>query len=160
MTASYLIESSPEDFTIMQVPAVPTVVVARDCVRQDQLPELYDSTFASLGATAAAGEISITGPAIGLYLRMDDTLDIEIGFPGQISGETAAIASELPAGKVARMVYHGSYDGLPLAWAECVSRIAGEGLQVAGACWEAYVTEPTPELDPADLRTDLYCVVA
>jgi hypothetical protein len=28
-------------------------------------------------------------------------------------------------------------------------------LEPAASCWEVYTTEPSPEMDPADLRTQL-----
>ena len=34
-----------------------------------------------------------------------------------------------------------------------------QGLTPAGPMWEVYVTDPTPEMDPASLRTDLFVLV-
>lgn len=36
-----------------------------------------------------------------------------------------------------------------------MQQVAADGRQPALPFWEVYVTEPSPEMDPATLRTDL-----
>lgn len=149
------------EFQLLDAPAVPTVVVKRAEVTATHLPELFDATFARFHAAIAEGVVAPSGPPFGLYLRMEDTLDIEIGFPGVLqSPDENLVASELPAGRIASAQYWGGFDGLPLAWAEFVSHVAGQGLSVAGPCWESYVTMPEPNMDPTTIRTDLFCAVS
>jgi hypothetical protein len=33
--------------------------------------------------------------------------------------------------------------------------VVAQGLRPGSVMWELYVTEPTPDIDPADLRTEL-----
>ena len=35
--------------------------------------------------------------------------------------------------------------------------IGGMGRAPGSPFWEVYVTEPSPDMDPATLRTDLFC---
>lgn len=54
------------------------------------------------------------------------------------------------------MVHHGGYDGLDASWDRLQRWVAEQGLTPASGFWEVYLTEPTPEGDPADNRTALY----
>lgn len=148
------------EFQLIDAPATPTVVVKRAGVQQSQLPELFDATFARLHAAITDRVVAPAGPPFGLYLRMEDTLDIEIGFPGTLVAEDSNLgASELPGGRIATAQYWGGFGGLGLAWAEFVRMVAEAGATVAGPCWESYVGIPKPGMDPNALRTDLYCVI-
>ena len=69
------------------------------------------------------------------------------------------VASKLPAANVAVTSYVGPYDGMGQAWGDFMGQISAMGFAPGNPFWETYVTEPTPDTDPATLRTDLYCVV-
>jgi effector-binding domain-containing protein len=56
---------------------------------------------------------------------------------------------------VARLVHQGGYDQLGAAWDRLRSWIDGQGLTPGRELWEVYVTEPSPDIDPATLRTEL-----
>ena len=53
------------------------------------------------------------------------------------------------------MVHAGSFDTLSSAWERLGSWINDQGLTPTQVYWEVYLTEPTPDMDPADLRTEL-----
>ena len=65
-------------------------------------------------------------------------------------------ASELPAGTIARTTYVGGYDGLGAAWGAFLGEIGASGRAPDVPFWEVYVTEPSPDADPATMRTDLF----
>lgn len=135
----------------------PTAVV-RATVAMDQIRDFYDTAFgAVIDATTEQG-VGVLA-AFGHYLSAPtDTVELEVGFttdrPITAVGEVAA--GELPGGEVARATYLGGYDGLGAAWQELFDWVTGQGRTVGESMWEVYVTEPSPELDPATLRTDLY----
>ena len=54
------------------------------------------------------------------------------------------------------MVHEGGYDSLGESWGRLQDWVARQGLQTAGDLWEVYLTEPTPDGDPAANRTALY----
>jgi effector-binding domain-containing protein len=93
---------------------------------------------------------------------VSDTADLEVGFPTDrpVTAVGGVTASSLPAGRVVRSVHHGSFDGLPQAWERLATWIADQGLTPSGPVWEVYLTEPRPDMDPADLRTELNWPVA
>jgi len=62
---------------------------------------------------------------------------------------------EIAGGPAITAEYQGGYDGLPDAWAEVEEYRAGRDLAVRGDFLEEYVTEPTPDGDPALNRTRL-----
>lgn len=64
-------------------------------------------------------------------------------------------ASELPAGRVAVRSYIGGYDGLGNAWGQFMQDVAAQGEKPSRTFWEVYCTEPTPDGDPSQNRTDL-----
>ena len=53
------------------------------------------------------------------------------------------------------LVHEGSFDELGSSWGRLGQWIAAAGLTPGEDMWEVYVTEPSPDMDPADLRTEL-----
>jgi DNA-binding transcriptional ArsR family regulator/effector-binding domain-containing protein len=110
-----------------------------------------------MGAVAAQG-ITPTGPWLTHHLRMDpDTFDFEICVPIPTSVEPVGRvkAGRLPAAKIARTVYHGSYEGLGAAWGEFEAWIVANGHTSAPDLWECYLAGPESGPNPADWRTEL-----
>ncbi len=103
-------------------------------------------------------DIAITGPAFALYHGApSDAADLEVGFPTEhpVEPTDGVEIGSRPAGRAARLVHHGSYDELGSSWQQLERWMRAQGLEPANSFWEVYVTEPTPEMDPADLRTEL-----
>lgn len=160
---------------LLRAPAVPTAVVRADDVPMATIAGLFDAVFGTAFPAAFARGLTPAGPAFALYTRLTDgadaVADVEIGFPldgpllAQIDAELVevdglrVVASVLPAADVAVTSHLGGFDGLGRAWGEFLGEIGAMGWAPGVPFWEAYVTEPSPDMDPADLRTDLYCVV-
>lgn len=135
-----------------------TTAVVRAVVPMSELPAFYDRAFGALPQAITAQDVAILGPAFGLYHGIPgETADLEAGFPTDRSVQTdgEVTASGLPGGRVARTVHVGSFDELGPAWQHLSEWIAEQGLQPGDTFWEVYLTEPTPETDPRDLRTEL-----
>ena len=143
---------------LTSTPQVDTAVV-RGVVATSELPSFFDRSFATLGRTLAEAGRTPSGPAFAFYLRPPDaTSELEVGFPvdRRVEPSGDVVASRLPAGPVATLVHHGGYDGLGDAWARLQSWVAQQGLTPAPGFWEVYLTEPTPDGDPAANRTALH----
>ena len=138
------------------------VRLAQD-VAPDGMPAIFDETFAALVPALAEAGVQIAGPAISLHHRMPGaTMTFEVGFPvaapldGQLeAGGITFLPSSMPATQVATVSHLGGYDGLGDAWGRLMQQVAADGHQPALPFWEVYVTEPSRDMDPATLRTDL-----
>jgi effector-binding domain-containing protein len=110
------------------------------------------------GVLSAQGGADITGPAFALYHgQPGETADLEVGFPTAeaVRPDGDVEAGALPAGRVARLVHAGGYDELGASWQRLGAWIVERGHRPGPVMWEVYVTEPSPDMDPADLRTEL-----
>ena len=146
---------------------VPFAVVKHHGVQLDDLVHVFDQSFGALGAAIAAGDIVPAGPAVALYSGDPDTqVDLSVGFPlaepltGHLEQGEARIEHEhLPAGTYAALSHVGSYDGLAGAWEVLLEGVKEGGARPSGRWAEVYVTQPSPEADPATMRTDLLVAV-
>lgn len=147
---------------VVDLPAATTAVIG-GTIPMSELAAFFDRAFSTLAAVVGEQQIAIVGPAFAYYLAPPtDTAELEVGFPTDRPVEPSGDVrpSSLPEGRVARVVHHGGYDGLGAAWAG-LGAWAGEHGHAPGAgFWEVYVTEPSPDMDPADLRTELYLPLA
>ncbi|GAA1084329.1 GyrI-like domain-containing protein [Pseudonocardia alni] len=142
---------------LVEVSARPTAVV-RGTVPATDLPAFFDCAYSVLPAAVAGQGVTVTGPAFALYRGpLTATADLETGFPTdrEVTPDGDVVAGALPACRVARVVHAGSFDGLGAAWQRLGEWVAGQGLRGGDVFWEVYLTEPSPDMDPADLRTEL-----
>jgi len=143
--------------TVVEVDAVTTAVIA-GVVPMADLPAFFDSTFTTIGPVLAGQGVTPVGPAFAAYHGAPgEDADIEAGFPigAPLRGVGDVNPGVLPAGRVARAVHVGGYDGLGEAWGRLHAWIGSQGLTPDELMVEVYVTEPTPDMDPATLRTEL-----
>lgn len=148
--------SSPDPEIVTLEPV--TTAVVRGVVPMAELANFFDQSFGVLGRALTAQGVTPTGPAFGLfYGAPTETADLEAGYPTDRPIESAgsAKAGALPAGRAARSVHVGGFDGLSEAWHELGTWIGEQGLTPGEVMWESYLVEPNPEMDPADLRTEL-----
>jgi effector-binding domain-containing protein len=127
-----------------------------------EIADFYDRSFSELANVLDGQGVTPTGPAFARYAGPPgDTADLEVGFPvrGSVSPEGQVRPSSLPAGRVARLVHAGGYDRLGETWGRLRAWVVEQGLAPGADLWEIYVTEPSPEMDPADLRTELFWTV-
>jgi len=153
-TMDALSEPPPE---LVDLPAVPTAVIAA-VIAPDELVALFDRSYGQIATVAAAQGIELGGPAFARYNGPPgDRIDLEVGFPVErpVEGSGEVRAGTLPARRVARVVHHGGFDGLGAAWGALETWIGEHGLVPGPVLWEVYLTEPSPDMDPADLRTEL-----
>lgn len=149
--------TTTEQPRLVTVEPVVTAAV-RDVVRMTELPAFYDRVFGTVPVVLAGQGIGIAGPAFGLYRGVPgETVDLEAGFPTDraVTPDDDVVAGRLPGGRIARTVHAGSFDGLGPAWQRLGDWIGAQGLTPGEELWEVYLTEPSPEMDPADLRTEL-----
>lgn len=143
--------------TVVDVDEQPIVIVAGR-VAMAEIRTFFDEGFQTLGRFLAESGVQPTGAAFARYPSMPgEVMDIELGFPvaAPIEPSGDVQASTLPAGRVARAIHVGGFDGLPGSWEALGAWIAAEGHTPGAGIWEVYLVEPTPDMDPAELRTEL-----
>lgn len=139
-----------------------TTAVVHGVVPMAEIAQFFDRSFGELGKVLGEQGITPTGPAFGRYAGPPgETADVEVGFPTatSVAASGEVRASSLPAGRAARLVHAGNFDQLGQSWGRLSGWIAEQGLTAGADLWEVYVTEPNPEMDPADLRTELFWTV-
>lgn len=162
---SYLRQEPFTELTVIEVPAAPAAVVEAREVALADLPALFDQTFSGLFPVLSEAGLEPAGPAFALYTKQpSETMDLQVGIPTSagltnaqpIPGGHIVIPSELPAGSMAVRSHIGGYDGLGEAWAQLLQDTVAAGHHLGLPFIELYVTEPSPEADPASLRTGLF----
>ena len=152
-------ETEPE----LTVAVETTTAVIHGVVPMAEIADFFDRSFSELARVLAEQGIAPIGAAFARYAGPPGaTADLEVGFPTDraVSPSGAVHASALPAGRVARVVHAGGFDQLGTAWGRLGAWIAEQGLTPGADLWEVYLTEPSPDGDPADLRTELSWTVA
>lgn len=135
-----------------------TTAVIRGSVPVTGLRDFFDDSFRTLAQVLAAQQVSVLSPAFALFHGTPgDTLDLEAGFVTDRSVQPGhgVVAGSLPGGRAVRLAHFGSFDGLGSSWERLGSWIKAQGLSAGPQRWEFYVTRPSPEMNPSDLRTDL-----
>lgn len=146
--------------TLIATNRVPTAVVRHPGVTVAALPALFDAGYPAIAASGA----ELAGPAFALF-RGDASasFDLELGFPlarplaAPVPGTLEVEPSELPAGQAFAMSHFGPYEALPQSWARLSAAASARGFTPT-CFYEVYVTEPSPDIDPTTLRTDLFLV--
>jgi effector-binding domain-containing protein len=136
--------------------------VIHGVVPMAEIAAFFDRSFSELATVLDEQGIVPTGPAFARYAGPPgESADLEVGFPvdTRMSSKGEVHASSLPPGRVARLVHAGDYDQLGEAWGRLGAWITEQGLSPGADLWEVYVTEPSPDMDPADLRTELFWTV-
>lgn len=147
--------------TLADAPRVRTAVI-HEVVPMADIAAFFDDAFTELPAVLGEQGIAPTGAAFARYAGPPgETADIEVGFPtdGDVEPSGRVRPGTLPAGRVATVVHAGGFDQLGEAWGRLQAWIVEQGLTPGPDLWEVYVTEPNPEMDPADLRTELFWTV-
>jgi effector-binding domain-containing protein len=127
-------------------------------IPRDEIQRVMGPGLSEVMAVIAAQGIKPAGPWFTHHLKMvSDHWDFEICVPVSApivaAGRVAPI--DRPAMKVARTIYHGSYEGLGSAWGEFLGWIADNGHTPAPDLYECYLTGPDANPDPASWRTEL-----
>ncbi|QDQ96947.1 GyrI-like domain-containing protein [Tomitella fengzijianii] len=171
MTAShpYFPADAYDGVVIFDGPDVPLAVVEVRDYPMARMPELMDAVFSELFPALASAGTAPAGPALAMHTRVPtDTVDMAVGVPVtaplteslDLGDGHTVVASSIPAGRVAATSHLGSYDGLGDAWGRFMGDVASAGHTPTTRFFEVYVTEPTPDADPATMRTDLAVFLA
>ncbi|MFH8624061.1 GyrI-like domain-containing protein [Streptomyces vietnamensis] len=140
-----------------------TTAVVRGVVALSEVRTFFDEAFAALGRVLRRQQVPPKSAAFGMYHEgLGEKRDLEVGFVTgrEVRAEDGVVTGELPGGRVARVTHHGGFDGLGESWERLGAWIRAQGLRSGQDRWEMYVTQPTADMDPRDLRTELNWTIA
>ncbi len=136
----------------MAVAQRPTAVIAATTT-WEEFPALWqrllDQVYAHLREHGAARQ----GPNVMFYKDQVPRVEVGVELVSPCPPGGPVIRSHLPAGRVARTVHRGPYEGLGAAHDAVARWCAAHGLPLAGPRWEVYGDWHD---DPAQLETDVY----
>jgi effector-binding domain-containing protein len=135
----------------------------RETTPPDGIPKVVDRGFPELFAWLAERGIAPAAAPFIRYHALGEAFDLELGVPVAAPVEAAGrvTPSVLPAGRWARVVHVGRYDGLRDAWDAFGSRLREQGLEpdADGQAYrgfvEHYLTDPSAEPDASKWETEL-----
>ena len=163
-TQSNLSESPMPLLSITRVerPAQPLLYIRRR-ISRSELQGMLAECFGTLFAHGQRAGLAIAGAPLARYVSAGPglwTVEAAIPLAAPATGEGEMQAGTLPAGSVAMGVHAGPYEQLADTNAAIERWIEAQGLRVAGAPWESYVTDPGEYPNPVDWRTEVYWPVS
>jgi effector-binding domain-containing protein len=127
-------------------------------VTRAEISQVIGPAIEEIITTLTAQGSAPAGPSFSYHWkRPSDTFDFEVGFPIRqpITPAGRVKMSKLPAAKVVRTLYRGSYEGLGVAWGEFCVWMEAEGLRAQESLWESYTVGPASSPDPDQWCTEL-----
>jgi effector-binding domain-containing protein len=149
--------TSPSEPETVQRDAM-TLAVRRVTITVAGIKDFFDAVYSDVARVVAAQGATPTGPPLACYYRYDpaaDVVDVAAGFPVDraVTEQDGVGPLVLDAGRVARIEHVGGYDGLGATHGRLLAWASENGLHTGVPFCETYLTEPTPDADPADMRT-------
>lgn len=142
-------------FTVEEIEPQAAAVVRAE-VPMAELRDVFDRGFGAVVEAVGAQGVAITGPPFGYYPRMPaDTVAVVVGFPvaGRITAAGDVEPFELPGGRAVTGMHVGPYEALTQTYEQLMAWARAEGLTLAGAMWECYLSDPSAEPDPTRWQT-------
>jgi effector-binding domain-containing protein len=132
--------------------------VVRADVPTEELPAFFGRAFHQVMQAVQDQGLTVTGPPFGFYPRMPtETIEVAAGFPvsAEVEPDGEVSALGLPGGRAIVGVHVGPYDTLAQTYGELAEWAASQELELSGAMWESYLTDPAAEPDPAKWQTEI-----
>ena len=139
--------------TTAQLTALIHLTIPRSEMRTVMQPGLMEV----MAAVKAQG-IGPAGPWFTHHITMTpENFDFEICVPvtKPVTPVGRVQAGQRPVTRVARTLYHGSYEGLGAAWGELNAWVAANGHSSRPDLYECYMAGPESSSDPSNWRTEL-----
>ena len=145
-----------EKSEVIETPATPIAYIHLT-IPPSEMPAQFGAACQELFAALVAQKLAPSGPLTAHHLRRPNaTFDFELAVPvaSAVQSIGRVQAGHKPVMKVVRTVYHGGYEGLPVAWGEFQSALDAAGHTLTPDFWETYVVGPASSANPADWRTE------
>lgn len=149
--------SNGYEIQIKELQEQPTVTIRRWC-EPTKLTEMFSEILPKAYSYATSNGATVGGAPFSRYHGMKDgKMDVEAGVPlaKKLEGQGEIQASTLPAGRVLVTWHVGPYHELGKAHETLEAWAKKNDLEIAGAPWEVYWTDPGQEPDPSKWRTEV-----
>jgi len=118
-------------------------------------------SYGELDGALKKSKVAIAGPAFCLFPKWDETtkqMEMVCSFPVAADAKLPAKykVMQTPGGKAVKAVHLGAYTNLKTTHDQINQYIAFKKLEMAGAPWEVYVTDPMTEKDTTKWVTEIY----
>lgn len=128
---------------------------------QDAISAAMAKSYGELMAVLNKAKAEMTGPPFCLYPKWDEAAkQMEMVCALPVPANTKAPAkykvAEVAGGKAVKAVHRGSYHNLKKTHDEIARYIEYKKLEIIGAPWEVYITDPMVEKDTAKWITEVF----
>lgn len=133
-----------------------TIAAVRGTVTPDSLRDFFDHAYGEVARTLESQGLRPDGPALAVWWgEATGTMDVACGFATttSVATEASVRAITLPGGPAAEAVHIGAYDGLPETYELLREWVLEHDAEPGTVRWEVYDTRPSPDADPAMMRT-------
>ena len=118
-------------------------------------------SYGELGAALAKAKVQMTGPAFALYPKWDEVnkqMEMVCAFPVAADAKLPAKykVMQTSGGKAVKGIHTGDYNNMMATHEQITQYIAFRKLEMNGAPYEVYVTDPMTEKDTAKWVTEIY----
>ncbi|MBV1689840.1 GyrI-like domain-containing protein [Novosphingobium sp. G106] len=138
--------------------AAEQAAVIRLTIPSSDMPNVFGPAVGELLTTLGAQGVEPIGAIFAHHVKLpSDVFDFELGIKvsSPVTPAGRVLPGELPAGRVARAIYTGPYEGLPEAWDAFIAWMDANGHKGAPSLWELYSVGPQSTPDAAQWRTEL-----
>lgn len=127
----------------------------------DAINAQMGKSFGELGGILGKSKVAMTGPAFALYPKWDEAtkqMEMVCAFPVAADAKLPAKykVMQTPGGKAVKAVHKGDYNNMMATHEQINQYIAFKKLEMNGAPWEVYLTDPMVEKDTAKWVTEIY----
>jgi len=150
----------PYNCEISTIEPQPALTI-RSKVGVDELPDTFESSFASLVAYLEELGEDIAGPPFAIYYNVTtDDLDVEMGLPvtKTLPGKGEITAGQIGIAHAASTIHTGPYEEIESAYVALAEWMKENGYEPTGTSYEFYLNDPgitTPE----ELQTVIFLAV-
>lgn len=132
----------------------------RDTVDQLQANTIHGKLFEEVNAFMESNEVkSKLSPIVIYHFWSDSIVDVEAGIQldDSIYSESKRVTlNKIDTGNVVTATHYGAYDRLPETYFSINEWMRRNSVEIIGAPWEVYVTDPSLEPNPDKWKTEIY----
>ena len=126
----------------------------------EMTPDIFSNSYESIYGFLAEDASTVTGAPMCFYetwnMEADSTsFKVVLASTSSKEGNETVLKDSFSGGKVVKAVYQGAYEGSGMAHNAIEEYMVANGLEMAGAAIEMYVTGPADESDAAKWITEI-----